>query len=58
MWGHMGNGHGWSGMAFGMVSMMLFWAALIAAASRVNRHVWERALRPNTVVDIVKRQVP
>jgi hypothetical protein len=54
----MGNGHGWSGMAFGMVSMMLFWAALIAAASRVNRHVWERALRPNTVVDIVKRQVP
>jgi putative membrane protein len=61
MWEYMGNGHGWGGMAFGMVSMSLFWILLIAAAVLLIRHVWGAGIssehrQPETALDILKKR--
>ena len=39
MWGYMGNGYSWGGMAFGMVSMLLFLVLLISAIVILVRYV-------------------
>jgi len=57
----MGNGHGWGGMAFGMVSMSLFWVLLIAAAVLLIRHVWGADIpsehrQAETALDILKKR--
>jgi len=57
----MGNGHGWGGMAFGMVSMSLFWVFLIAAAVLLIRHVWRADIpsehrQAETALDILKKR--
>ena len=61
MWGYMGNGYGWGGMAFGMVSMLLFWVLLIAAIVVVIRHAWGTGVSPErrqekTALDILKER--
>jgi putative membrane protein len=61
MWEYMGNGHGWGGMAFGMVSMSLFWVLLIAAAVLLIRHVWGAGIsskhrQAETALDILKKR--
>lgn len=58
MWGYM-NGYGWVGMIFGMVSMLLFWALLIAAVVVLVRYVWGSDRSPagrqeKTALDILK----
>ncbi|MGC2457940.1 MAG: SHOCT domain-containing protein [Gallionellaceae bacterium] len=61
MWGYMGNGYSWGGMAFGMVSMLLFWLLLIAAVVIVIRYAWgtgnsaERR-QEKTALDILKER--
>jgi len=61
MWGYMGNGYSWGGMAFGMVSMLLFWVLLIAAAVILIRYlsgtgVSSERQREKTALDILKER--
>ncbi|MGC2459198.1 MAG: SHOCT domain-containing protein [Gallionellaceae bacterium] len=61
MWGYMGNGYSWGGMAFGMVSMLLFWVFLVAAVVIVIRYVWGTGIsserrQEKTAVDILKER--
>lgn len=58
MWEYM-NGYGWGGMIFGIVSMLLFWGLLIAAATILVKFVWGLGRsaegRPEkTALDILK----
>ncbi len=60
MWGYM-NGYGWVGMIFGMVSMLLFWALLIAAVVVLARHAWgsnksPENLQGKTAINILKER--
>ena len=34
------NSYGWGGMIFGMISMLLFWALLIAAVVALVKYAW------------------
>jgi putative membrane protein len=59
MWGYMGNGYSWGGMAFGMISMLLFWVLLIAVAALLIKRVWGTGISPEhrqekTALDILK----
>ncbi len=61
MWGYMGDGYSWGGMAFGMISMLLFWFLLIAAVVVLARHAWGPGKsaegRPEkTAIDILKER--
>ncbi len=61
MWGYMGNGYSWGGMAVGMVSMLLFWALLIAAIAVLARHAWgpdrsPKGRQEKTALDILKER--
>jgi putative membrane protein len=61
MWGYMGNGYGWGGMAFGMVSMLLFWVLLIAAVVIMVRYLSGTGIsserrREKTALDILKER--
>jgi len=60
MWGYV-NGYGWVGMIFGMVSMLLFWALLIAAVVVLAKHVWgsdrsTEGRQEKTALDILKER--
>ena len=61
MWGYMGNGYGWGGMALGMVGMLLFWVVLIAVAAIVIKYVWGTGAssehrQEKTALDILKER--
>lgn len=61
MWGYMGNGYSAGGMVFGMVSMLLFWVLLIAAAAAVIKYVWGTGIsserrQEKTALDILKER--
>ncbi len=62
MWGYMGNGYGWGGMALGMASMLLFWVLLVAAVAIVIRYVWGTGIssserrQEKTALDILKER--
>jgi putative membrane protein len=61
MWGYMGDGYGWGGMVFGMISMLLFWVLLIAGVAVVIRYVWGTGIssesrQEKTALDILKER--
>jgi putative membrane protein len=60
MWGYMDGGSGW-GMAFGTVSMLLFWFLLIAAIVMLIRYLSGTGIsserrREKTALDILKER--
>jgi len=60
MWAYM-NGYGWAGMIFGMASMLLFWALLIAAVVVLAKHLWGSdksadGRQERTAIDILKER--
>ena len=60
MWAYM-NEYGWVGMIFGMVSILLFWALLIAALVVLARHLCgsDRSAdgrQERTALDILKER--
>lgn len=57
----MGHDYSWGGMAFGMVSMLLFWVSLVAVVVIAIRYVWGTGIssesrQEKTALDILKER--